>query len=84
MDIAEAILVALVAAHLKQVSGSPHLSLAGKFVHHVLQIRAPRCGEFSDHARAFENRARRHWHHDGVRARAKLLAEEFGLPIRFD
>jgi hypothetical protein len=84
MDIAESVLVAMVAAHLKKVSGSPHLNLAGQFVHRILQIRAPRCGDYSDHARALENRARRHWRHDGVRARAKLLAEEFGLPIRFD
>jgi len=84
MDIAEAVLVALVAGHLKHVSGSPHLNLAGQFVFRVLQITAPRCGDHSNHARAFENRARRHWHHEGIRLRAKLLAEEFGIPIRFD
>ena len=84
MDIAETVLVALVAAHLKKVSGSPHLNLSGQFVARLFQLSAPWGGDFSGHARAFENRARRHWHHDGVRARANLLAEEFGLPIRFD
>jgi hypothetical protein len=84
MDVAETVLAAMVAAHLKQVSGSPHLNLAGQYVVRVLQLFAPRGGDFSDNARAFENRARRHWRHDGVRARAKLLAEEFDIPIRFD
>jgi len=83
MDIAEAVLVVLVAAHLNAVTGRPHLNLAGQFVSRVLQIPAPRCGEFSDHARAFENRARRHWQRAGISRRAKLLAEEFGIPIRF-
>jgi len=84
MDIAEAVLVVLIAGHLNAVSGRPHLNLAGQFVSRVLQILAPQGGDFSDHARAFENRARRHWQRSGIRRRAKLLAGEFGLPIRFD
>jgi len=83
-DVAEAVLVVLVAGHLKAVCNNPHLNLAGQFVSRVLQIPSPQCGKFSDQVRAFENRARRHWAKPGMKSRAKLLAEEFNLPIRFD
>lgn len=83
-DVAESVLVVLVAGHLNAVHGKPHLNLAGRFVHDVLRIQAPGCGDYSNVARAFENRARRHWANDGMRARAKLLAKDFDLPVRFD